>query len=229
MAIMEITTVGESESDLRRVVFKTKSLVVKVVFDKLLQVIKEFDVTTLQDIAIRLTRPFPASKSQEVAVEAVVAVEDETNIELTSEKMSLKENSEKLSLASEEIVDKLATFDENISLEKGKIMKNKGAEMRQNLVKESVELVFNYGAKDNKTLNVQMSELEDTPNVAKVKLASLKRYNGLGSTTHVFGLPMFLTIEGDGLFRARDEFSKGMVSGRLMGSDSLATEDNWLR
>ncbi|KAK8482301.1 hypothetical protein V6N11_084147 [Hibiscus sabdariffa] len=172
MAIMEITTVGESESDLRRVVFKTKSLVVKVVFDKLLQVIKEFDVTTLQDIAIRLTRPFPASKSQEVAVEAVVAVEDETNIELTSEKMSLKENSEKLSLASEEIVDKLATFDENISLEKGKIMKNKGAEMRQNLVKESVELVFNYGAKDNKTLNVQMSELEDTPNVAKVKLAS---------------------------------------------------------
>ncbi|KAK8672223.1 hypothetical protein V6N13_110596 [Hibiscus sabdariffa] len=80
--------------------------------------------------------------------------EDEINIELAS-----KEKCGKLFLASEETVDKLATFDENFSFEWEKIMKNKGTEMRQNLVKESVELVFDYGANDNDTLNVQKIHL----------------------------------------------------------------------
>ncbi|KAK8986279.1 hypothetical protein V6N11_013773 [Hibiscus sabdariffa] len=72
------TEEGESDYDLSRSVFKTNSFYAKIVFDQLLKVIKKLDSTTLQDIAIRsiglLTRTFLTRESQEVAVEAIIAL-----------------------------------------------------------------------------------------------------------------------------------------------------------
>ncbi|XVE85143.1 hypothetical protein DITRI_Ditri17bG0068200 [Diplodiscus trichospermus] len=93
MTIMEITAAAESNSDLRRAVFKTNSPAAKAVLDQLLRVIKELDSPTLQIPAIRsigsLARTFPAretrvifplvtklgSTDQEVAMEAAIALQ----------------------------------------------------------------------------------------------------------------------------------------------------------
>ncbi|KAL4340365.1 hypothetical protein GQ457_08G026980 [Hibiscus cannabinus] len=72
------TEEGESGYDLSRSVFRTNSFYAKIVFDQLSKVNKKLDSTTLQDIAIRsiglLTRTFLTRESQEVAVEAIIAL-----------------------------------------------------------------------------------------------------------------------------------------------------------
>ncbi|OMO78323.1 Armadillo [Corchorus capsularis] len=93
MTIMEITAAAESNSDLRRAVFKTNSPAAKAVIDQLLRVIKELDSPILQVPAIKsigsLARTFPAretrvigplvtqlsNKDQEVAMEAAIALQ----------------------------------------------------------------------------------------------------------------------------------------------------------
>ncbi|KAE8717714.1 something about silencing protein 10-like isoform X2 [Hibiscus syriacus] len=73
------------------------------------------------------------------------------------------------------LLEKVKQLDGNLPFEWEEILKNKGAEMGQNLVKESAELVSDSGAKDNGSLSVmdvQMPELEDTPNLPKMEFAS---------------------------------------------------------
>ncbi|XP_022738604.1 uncharacterized protein LOC111291229 [Durio zibethinus] len=68
MTVMEITTVAESNADLRRAAFKTNSPAANAVLDQLLRVIQEETSPTLQIPAIRsigcLARTFPARETR---------------------------------------------------------------------------------------------------------------------------------------------------------------------
>ncbi|KAL4352216.1 hypothetical protein GQ457_06G014370 [Hibiscus cannabinus] len=73
------------------------------------------------------------------------------------------------------LLDKVKQLDGNLPFEWEEILKNKGAEMGQNLVNENAELVSDSGAKDNgpsSVMDVQMPELEETPNLPKMEFAS---------------------------------------------------------
>ncbi|GMI78914.1 EMBRYO DEFECTIVE 2777, Thallo [Hibiscus trionum] len=73
------------------------------------------------------------------------------------------------------LLDKVKQLDGNIPSEWEEILKRKGDEMGQNLVKDSAELVSDSGTKDNgpsPVMDVQMPELEDTPNLPKMEFAS---------------------------------------------------------
>ncbi|XP_022743120.1 something about silencing protein 10-like isoform X3 [Durio zibethinus] len=164
------------------------------------------------------------------------ASEDETNRELTLEKISAKGKGGKLSLDSEEAVDDLATFekvkkdlnalskeeqmdvvhssapeligllselnaaleeleskvnpvlrkvkqlDGNLPSEWEEILKNKGFEMGQNLVKENAELVSDSGTKGHGpslVRDVQVAEPEGTPNLLKLDSASNQNNKGV--------------------------------------------------
>ncbi|GMI65952.1 EMBRYO DEFECTIVE 2777, Thallo [Hibiscus trionum] len=73
------------------------------------------------------------------------------------------------------LLDKVKQLDGNLPFEWEEILKNEGAEKGQSLVKESAKPVSDSGAKDNgpsSVMDVQMPELEDTPNSPKMEFAS---------------------------------------------------------
>nr|KJB77669.1 hypothetical protein B456_012G150100 [Gossypium raimondii] len=73
------------------------------------------------------------------------------------------------------LIDKVKQLGGNLPSEWEEILKNKGAEMGQNLVKESAEPVSDSGTKDHGpslVTDLQMAELEDTPNLLKMEFAS---------------------------------------------------------
>ncbi|PPR88425.1 hypothetical protein GOBAR_AA32258 [Gossypium barbadense] len=73
------------------------------------------------------------------------------------------------------LLDKVKQLGGNLSSEWKEILKNKEAEMGQNLVKESAEPISDSGTKDHGTslvTDLQMAELEDTPNLLKMEFAS---------------------------------------------------------
>ncbi|KHG07529.1 Something about silencing 10 [Gossypium arboreum] len=73
------------------------------------------------------------------------------------------------------LLDKVKQLGGNLSSEWEEILKNKEAEMGQNLVKESAEPISDSGTKDHGTslvTDLQMAELEDTPNLLKMEFAS---------------------------------------------------------
>ncbi|PPD90668.1 hypothetical protein GOBAR_DD12407 [Gossypium barbadense] len=73
------------------------------------------------------------------------------------------------------LIDKVKQLGGNLPSEWEEILKNKGAEMGQNLVKESAEPVSDSGTKDHGpslVTDLQMAELEDTPNLLKLEFAS---------------------------------------------------------
>ncbi|KAB2035918.1 hypothetical protein ES319_D04G186500v1 [Gossypium barbadense] len=73
------------------------------------------------------------------------------------------------------LIDKVKQLGGNLPSEWEEILKNKGAEMGKNLVKESAEPVSDSGTKDHGpslVTDLQMAELEDTPNLLKLEFAS---------------------------------------------------------
>ncbi|XVF06882.1 hypothetical protein REPUB_Repub06bG0089600 [Reevesia pubescens] len=73
------------------------------------------------------------------------------------------------------LLEKVKQLDGNLPSEWEEILKNKGAERGENLVKESTELVSDSGTKDHGSSlvrDVQVEEPEDTPNLLKMESAS---------------------------------------------------------
>ncbi|KAE8721862.1 something about silencing protein 10-like isoform X2 [Hibiscus syriacus] len=82
------------------------------------------------------------------------------------------------------LLDKVKQLDGNLPFEWEEILKNKGAEMGQNLVKESAELVSDSGAKDNgpsSVTDVQMPEIASNPDNKVMKLNRENNQVGLQS------------------------------------------------
>ncbi|XWS65066.1 hypothetical protein CRYUN_Cryun05aG0059100 [Craigia yunnanensis] len=80
------------------------------------------------------------------------------------------------------LLDKVKQLDGNLPSEWEEILKNKGPEMGQNLVKESAELVFDSGTKGHGPSlvgDIQVAESEDTPNLLKMESASNQDNKGV--------------------------------------------------
>ncbi|XVF30491.1 hypothetical protein REPUB_Repub16aG0062600 [Reevesia pubescens] len=80
------------------------------------------------------------------------------------------------------LLDKVKQLDGNLPFEWEEILKNKGTEMGQNLVKESTQLVSDSVTKDHGPSligGLQVAEPEDTPNLLKMESGSNHDYKGV--------------------------------------------------